>query len=99
MDVLAAYFQIKVRKEDRHKTTFMLHSRRYSYCKAVMGNCLSSDTWLHTSKKVIEGLHCVFKLVDNMLIGDKDYAQLAGRLETLLKRCREERSRGLRWGL
>ena len=26
MDALVAYFQIKVRKEDRHKTTFRLHS-------------------------------------------------------------------------
>ena len=28
MDALAAYFQIKVRKEERHKTMFLLHSGR-----------------------------------------------------------------------
>ena len=89
MDALAAYFQIKVRKADRHKTTFMLHSGRYFFRKPVMGNCLSSDTWLRASDEVIEGLHGVFKLVDDMLIGGKDYAQLAERLEALLKRCRE----------
>ena len=35
MDALAAYFQIKVRKEDRHKMTFMLHSVRYFFRKTV----------------------------------------------------------------
>ena len=38
---------------------------------------------------MIEGLPGVFKLVDDMLIGGKDYAQLAERLEALLKRCRK----------
>ena len=74
LDVLAAYFPIKVRKEDRHKTTFMLHSGRYFFRKTVMGNRLSSDTWLRASDEVIEGLPGVFKLVDDMLIGGKDYA-------------------------
>ena len=74
MDALAAYFQIKVRNEDRDKTTFMLHSGRYFCRKTLM---------------VIEGLHGVFKLVDDLIIGGKDYAQLAGRLEALLKRSRK----------
>ena len=89
MDALAAYFQIKVVKEDRPKTTFMLHSGRYFFHKTVMGNCLSSDTWLRASDEVIEGLNGVFKLVDDLLIGGCDYVQLAERVEALLKRCRE----------
>ena len=31
LDALAAYFQIKVRKEEIPKTTFMLHSGRYFF--------------------------------------------------------------------
>ena len=31
----------------------------------------------------------MFKLVDNMLMGGRDYAQLADRFEALLKRCRK----------
>ena len=46
MDALVAYFQIKVRREDRPKTNFMLNSGRYFFRKTVMGNLLSSDTWL-----------------------------------------------------
>ena len=46
MDALAAYFQIRVAKEHPPKTTFMLHSGRYFFRKTVMGNRLSSDTWL-----------------------------------------------------
>ena len=81
MNMLAAYFQIKVRKEDRHKTIFMLHSGRYFFRKTVMGNPLSSDTRLRASDEVIEGLPGVFKLVDDMLIGGKALA--------LFKRCRK----------
>ena len=54
-----------------------------------MGNCLSSKTWLRARDEVIKGLDGVFKLVDDMLIGGRDYAQLVERLKALLKRCRE----------
>ena len=53
-----------------------------------MGNRLSSDTWLRGSNEVIKNLDGVFKLVDDLIIGGKDYAQLAERLEALLIRCR-----------
>ena len=69
MDALVAYFQIKVRKEDRHKTTFKLHSGRYVFRKTVMGNRLSSDTWLRASDEVIENLDSIFKLEDDLIIG------------------------------
>ena len=69
MDALAAYFQINVWKEDRHKTTFMLHCGRYFFLKTVMGNRLSSDTWLRTSNEVTENLDDIFKLVDDLIIG------------------------------
>ena len=89
MNALAAYFQIKVRKMDQPKTTFMLYSGRYFFRKTVMGNRLSSNTWLKPSNAVTENLDGVFKLVDDMLIGAKDYTQLAERLEALLKRCKD----------
>ena len=71
MDALAAYFQIKIRKKDRHKTTFMLHSGRYFFRKTVMGNRLSSDTWLRARDEVIENLDGVFKLVDDLIIVER----------------------------
>ena len=54
-----------------------------------MGNLLSSDTWLWASDEVIEWLDGVFKLVNDMLIGGRNYVQLAEQLQALLKRCRE----------
>ena len=47
----------------------MLHSGRYFFRKTLMGNRLSSNTWLRASDEVIKGLTGVFKLVDDMLIG------------------------------
>ena len=37
----------------------------------------------------MRGLDSVFKLVDNLLIGSRDYVLLAERPEALLKRCRK----------
>ena len=61
--------QEKVRKKDRHKTTFIMHSGRYFFRKTLMGNRLSSDTRLKAGNEVIENLDGVFKLVDNFIIG------------------------------
>ena len=60
-------------KEDQLKTTFMVHSGRYFFCKTVMGNRLSSHTWLKASNEVIEVLGGVFQLVINLLIWGHDY--------------------------
>ena len=66
----------------------MLHSGRYFFQKTVMVNLLSSNTWLRASDEVIKNLDGVFKLVDDLIIRGKDYAQLEVRLEVLLIRCR-----------
>ena len=86
---LASYFKIDVAKEDQHKTNFMLNTGRYYFRKTVMGNWLSSVTWLKVSNDVIEGLDGVFKLVDHLFIGVSDCTQLAERVEALLNRCQE----------
>ena len=38
---------------------------------------------------MIKGLEGVYKLVDDLIIGGKDYIQLAEHLEALLMRCRK----------
>ena len=91
MDSLAAYFQTMVAKEDQSKTTFILHTGRYFFCKTVIDNRLSSDTWLKGSDEVIVGLDGVYKLVDDFLIGGHDYTQFAERVDPLLKKCQEAR--------
>ena len=98
MDVLAAYFQIKVAEVDQQKTTFMLHSGRYFCPKTVMGNLLSSDTWLKASDEVIKGLDGVFKLINDLLIGGRNFNQLAERVEALMKRCQEAGMTGKQQG-
>ena len=54
-----------------------------------MGNQLSSDSWLRASEEVINGLKRFYMLVDDLLIGGKDYDQLAKRLGKLMARCRQ----------
>ena len=89
MDALAAYFQIYIAESDTHKTTIMLNQGRFYFRKTFMGNWLSSDSWLKASNEVIEDLPRVFKLVDNRLIGGRDYKELAERVGALLNRCRK----------
>ena len=74
MQMFLAYFQIAVAVSDMHKTKIMLNQGRYIFRKTVMVNRLSSNSWLKAINEVIEGLHGVFKLVNNLLIG----AQLQG---------------------
>ena len=87
MDALSTYYQVKIRPSDVHKTTFIVNNKRYQFLSTVMGNKLSSDTWLRASDEVTNGLPGVFKLVDNLLIGGRDYAELAARVDALLARC------------
>ena len=61
----------------------MLHSGRHFFCRTVIRNRLSSDTCDLAQGKVIERLDWVFKLVKDLLIGGRDYTQLAERVETL----------------
>ena len=60
------------------------------FSQNVYGQTLCSDTWLRASDKEFAGLDSVFKLVDNLLIGELDYVQLVERVEALLKRCRDD---------
>ena len=47
----------------------MLHCGRYFFRKTVMGNRLSSDTWLRASDEVTKNLDGIFKLLDDLIIG------------------------------
>ena len=67
----------------------MLNLGRFYFKITIMGNRLSSHSWLRASDKVIRGLDGVYKLVDDLLIGSRNYMELAERLRELLKRCRK----------
>ena len=54
-----------------------------------MGTRLSLDSWFRASNEVIESLPGVFKLVGDLLIGRRDHAKLAERVERLLQRCQD----------
>ena len=87
IDCLSAYYQVKIRPSDVPKTCFLVNNKRFQFLSTVMGNKLSSDTWLRASDEVTNGLPGTFKLVDDILIGATDYEQLSVRLEALLVRC------------
>ena len=60
---------MKIGPSDVHKTCFLVNNKIYQFLSTVMGNKLSSDTWLRASDEVTNGLPGVFKLVDDVLIG------------------------------
>ena len=87
MDMLSAYYQVRIRPSDVPKTCFIVNNKRFQFLSTVMGKKLSSDTWLRASDEVNNDLPGVFKLVDNILIGAPKYEELAQRIEALLARC------------
>ena len=69
MEALNAYCKVKIRTLDINKTMFIVNNNWYELLSNVIGNKLSSNTWLRASDEVTNGLPGVFKLVDDLLIG------------------------------
>ena len=85
LDALSAYYQINIREEDQHKTTFVFNSGRYFFRKTVMGNRLSSDSRLMSSDDIIKNLPGVYKLVKNQGLpaAGREIAGTAGEIQSL----------------
>ena len=60
---------VKIRPSDLHKKCFLVNHKRFQFLSTIMGNKLSSDTWLRASDEVTNGLPGVYKLVNDILIG------------------------------
>ena len=67
----------------------MRNQGRFYSCKTVMGNLLSLDSRLRASDEVIHGLPGFYKLFNDLLMGARNYTELAERMMGLLKRSRE----------
>ena len=57
MDLISAYNQLELHKDDRHLTSFLYHSRKISnqfqYCVAPMGLSSSSKCFLEDINKIL----------------------------------------------
>ena len=56
IDVLSAYYEVIIRPSDVPKTCFIVNDQRYQFLSRVMGNKVSSDTWVRASDEVTNGL-------------------------------------------
>ena len=89
LDALSGYHQVELTEKASFMTTFLLPSGRYRYLRAPMGLSSSSDEFCRRSDAVLTGISGMRKLVDDILVGGKDMADLESKLITILDRCSE----------
>ena len=88
MDAVHGYFQLALDEESSKLTTFLLETGRYRYLRAPMGLSASSDEWCKRSDELVLGLTWAKKIVDDILLWARDYAELWPRIRIILDRCR-----------
>ena len=88
-DCKHGYWQIELAEESRPYTCFMTEWGRYQYRRAPMGLISSGDEFCARSDRALADIPGVFKLVDDILVHGKDYAELLERIKTVFARCEE----------
>ena len=87
MDLTASYHQVRIRKEDRHLTTFSLEQGLFQMKRACMGLASSGDEFCARSDKVFDGVKTV-KLVDDVLLQEPSKKEALATFRKVLERCR-----------
>ena len=91
LDGLQGYFQIKLHKNSRKLTAFLLPQGKFCYQRAPMGLSSSSDEWCRRSDVAINGVPGCNKLVDDIFIQAKDLDTLLKRIRLVLEGSRREK--------
>ena len=91
LDAVHGYFQLGLDQESSFITTFLLPQGKFRYLRAPMGLNASSDEWCCQSDIIIQGLPWARKIVDDTIIWATTLEELAGRINTVLTRCRDSR--------
>ena len=87
-DALQGYWQIPLAEEDRHLTTFITPLGRFMFCRGPMGLCSTGDEYNRRGDEALSGIPNLAKVVDDIIICDKDLVTHIQRIKEVLKRCR-----------
>ena len=91
LDLRSGYFQVPLRPEDAHKTTFIVRGGCYKERVLPMGLCNSASTFQRFMKMVLSGLNYTSCLVylDDIIIMARSLNEHLSRLKEVFERIRD----------
>ncbi len=89
LDGRHGYWQVPLAKDCRHLTTFITPWGHYRFKRNVMGLISAGDEHNLRGDRAIEGIPNVKKIVEDIVIYDKDYDAHVERVRQVIKRCSE----------
>lgn len=88
IDALCGYWQIPLAEEDQQLTTFITPYGRFRYLRGPMGFAATGDAFCRRGDQALQGVMQCVKVVDDLLLYDKDYLPHLHRVNDVLARCR-----------
>jgi hypothetical protein len=87
LDLVSGYWQIKVKKEDQEKTTFITKFGTYEFKVMPFGLCNTSATFQRTIDKVLQGIKDKFVLIylDDVIIFSKMFEEHIQHVKEVMK--------------
>lgn len=89
VDALCGYWLIPLAEEDQPLIIFITPCGRFHYCRGPMGFVARGDAFCLGGDAAHQGMTNCVKVVDDMLLSDKDYFTHLRRIDNVLFRCRK----------
>jgi hypothetical protein len=90
LDANSAYWQIKIRDEDRKKTAFLTRYGLYEHVRMGFGLCNAPATFSRVMNLVLRGLHwkTVLAFLDDILVLGKSFDDHVQNLSEVFEKLR-----------
>ena len=89
LDAKSGYWQVPLEESAQQLTTFLTPWGRYKYLRAPMGLASTGDEYCRRGDEALSGLKNFAKVVDDIIIYDKDLKEHYENVKNLLERCRK----------
>ncbi|VDI79392.1 Hypothetical predicted protein [Mytilus galloprovincialis] len=91
LDANSAYWQVKIKKEDRSKTAFISKYGLFEFARMAFGLCNAQATYARVISLVLRGLtwDIVLAFIDDILVLGKDIASHLANLRAVLQRFKK----------
>ncbi|MGL4850739.1 MAG: reverse transcriptase domain-containing protein [Clostridium sp.] len=89
LDLNMGYYQIPIKKEETHKTSFVLPFGQYEFLRMPFGLCNAPREFQKVMTDMFQDMPFVKVFVDDILIFSKTYFDHEEHIMKVLKRCKE----------
>lgn len=89
LDALRGYWQLELAEEDQPLNTFITPYGRFKYLRGPMGFAATGDAFCLSGDMALQGVPNCVKVVDDVLVHDRELLPHLHRINTILTRCRE----------